>query len=338
MFLNLKSKIFFYLTEKILSKINTNKFEIINHKKSIAKLVNTMARTGAGTDECLNNGSLPVPVDFYYPVPDIKDLDARKIWDKRSHLSGINFNLDFQLKLLKDLGGKFSNECKWPYSSKDQSKFHLDNSIPFSFGCAALTHCIIRNYKPKTIIEFGSGNSSKVIASAIKKNITEQKSSKVNYIIIDPFPSNLIKRNEIESISKLYEKKAENIELKIFKALQKNDILFVDSSHVVRTGSDVNFAILDILPILNPGVIVHFHDIPMPFEYNKLYFTTPDFRVFWTESYLLQAFLINNEKVEILCALKYLMTKKIALFSKVFSHYNPIKHKLISESFWIRIK
>ena len=85
---------------------------------------------------------------------------------------------------------------------------------------------------------------------------------------------------------------------------------------MVRTGSDVNYAILDILPILKKGVIIHFHDIPMPFEYNKAYFTNPNFRVFWTESYLLQAYLINNKNVEILAALKFLMTEKKDLFSK----------------------
>ena len=98
----LRSKMFFYLTNLILNKINTNKFEIINHKKSIAKLVNTMARTGAGTNECLEEGALPVPVDFYYSVPDIEDLKRRNIWGAKSDLNGINFNIDFQLKFLKD--------------------------------------------------------------------------------------------------------------------------------------------------------------------------------------------------------------------------------------------
>ena len=107
---------------------------------------------------------------------------------------------------------------------------------------------------------------------------------------------------------------------------------------MVRTGSDVNYAILDILPILDNGVIIHFHDIPMPYEYNKIYFTNSNFRVFWTESYLLQAFLINNNKVEIIAALKYLMTEQIDLFSHVFKHYDSFKHKLISESFWMKIK
>lgn len=333
----IKSKIFYYLVNRIINKINTNKFEIINHEKSIAKLINTMARTGAGTDECLKAGSLPVPVDFYFSVPDIKDLEKRKIWNKKSSLKGINFNIDFQVELLKELGEGFSDECNWPYTSIDSSKFHLDNSIPFSFGCAALTHSIIRKYKPKTIIEFGSGNSSKVISSAIQLNSLEIN-SEINYVIIDPFPSNLIKENKLKSISKLYEEKAENIDIKIFENLKENDILFIDSSHMVRTGSDVNFAILDVLPILKPGVIVHFHDIPMPFEYDKVYFKNPAFRVFWTESYLLQAFLINNEKIEVISALKYLMTDHIELFSKTFNNYNPTKHKLISESFWIRIK
>ena len=332
----IKAKIFYKLTGIVLNKINTNKFEITNHKKSIAKLVSTMASTGAGTDECLNNGALPVPIDFYNPIPDINDLEKRKIWRKKSDLNGINFNVDFQLKFLKTLGQEFSKECNWPYFSKDPRKFHLDNSVPFSFGCAAYTHSIIRKYKPKKIIEFGSGYSSKVISSAIEKNKLEN-SINCNYTIIDPYPSDLIKNNKLKNITKLYEEKAENININLFKNLKKDDILFIDSSHMVRTGSDVNYAILDILPILHNGVIIHFHDIPMPYEYNKIYFTNSNFRVFWTESYLLQAFLINNNKVEIIAALKYLMTEQIDLFSKAFKNYDSVKHKLISESFWIRI-
>ena len=122
-------------------------------------------------------------------------------------------------------------------------------------------------------------NSSKVISSAIEKNKIEN-SIKCNYTIIDPFPSKLIKNNELKNITNLYEEKAEQIDISLFKTLKKDDILFVDSNHVVRTGSDVNYAILDILPILKKGVIIHFHDIPMPFEYNKAYFTNPNFRVF----------------------------------------------------------
>ena len=309
----IKAKIFYKLTDIILNKINTNKFEIINHKKPLAKLVSTMASTGAGTDECLNNGALPVPIDFYNPVPDIIDLERRNIWGKKSDLNGINFNIDFQLKFLKELGKEFSDECSWSYSNTDSSKFHLDNSVPFGFGCADYTHSIIRKYKPKKIIEFGSGYSSKVIASAIEKNKIEN-SIKCNYTIIDPFPDKLIKNNELKNITNLYEEKAEQTDISLFKTLKKDDILFIDSSHMVRAGSDVNYAILDILPILKKGVIIHFHDIPMPFEYNKIYFTNPNFRVFWTESYLLQAYLINNNNVEILAALKYLMTEKKIYF------------------------
>jgi hypothetical protein len=81
------------------------------------------------------------------------------------------------------------------------------------------------------------------------------------------------------------------MDLAFLEELKENDILFIDSGHTVRTRSDVNFLILEVLPRLAPGAIVHFHDIPLPFEYQKVYFTNPTFRVFWTEAYLLQSFL-----------------------------------------------
>jgi hypothetical protein len=121
-----------------------------------------------------------------------------------------------------------------------------------------------------------------------------------------------------------------------FKELGPNDILFIDSGHTVRTGSDVNFLYLEVLPRLSPGVIIHSHDIGLPYEYQKVYFTNPSFRVFWTEAYLLQAFLSLNPHFEIMLAMNYLMMNHKEKFCKAFPHYNPAIHKATSGSFWIR--
>ena len=121
----------------------------------------------------------------------------------------------------------------------------------------------------------------------------------------------------------------------MFDQLQENDILFIDSGHCVRTGSDVNFLILDVLPRLSPGVVVHFHDIGLPDEYPKVYFTNPDFRVFWTEAYLLQAFLAFNQDFEVLLAVSYLMKNHRAEFCVAFPHIDTDEYR-ISGSFWLR--
>jgi hypothetical protein len=120
--------------------------------------------------------------------------------------------------------------------------------------------------------------------------------------------------------------------------LGKNDVLFIDSGHTVRVGGDVNYLIPDILPRLAQGVIIHFHDIGLPYEYPKVYSTNPKFRVFWTEAYLLQAFLCYNNEFEILLALNYLTTEHMASFRSAFPFYRPQSHGGKSGSFWIRRK
>ena len=96
--------------------------------------------------------------------------------------------------------------------------------------------------------------------------------------------------------------------------------------------------ILDVLPRLASGVIVHFHDIGLPYEYPKVYATNPTFRVFWSEAYLLQAFLSFNSTFEVLLAMSYLMTEQTKEFRAAFSPYDPAQQVAISGSFWIRRK
>jgi hypothetical protein len=158
---------------------------------------------------------------------------------------------------------------------------------------------------------------------------------KSDYTIIDPYPSALIGDGALGQTLTL-KQPVETVGLDHFRALQKHDVLFIDSGHTVRIGGDVNFLILDVLPRLASGVVVHFHDIGLPYEYPKVYATNPQFRVFWTEAYLLQAFLSCNNQFEILMAMSYLMTERMDTFRLAFPHYDPAVHKAFSGSFWIR--
>ena len=104
----------------------------------LAKVFKVVAITGVGTDQCLKNGFLPVPIHFYQPIPDLTDLAERKIWDKKSHMAGIDFGIDRQVQLLRELGAKYGHECNWPptHTSNPLDFFTENNS--FSFGCAAV--------------------------------------------------------------------------------------------------------------------------------------------------------------------------------------------------------
>jgi hypothetical protein len=302
----------------------------------LAPIITHMARTGVGTDLCLRLGSLPMPVNFHSPVPDLEDLERRKVWDSRSDLVGIDFRPDAQMAFLLKLGKQFGHECDWPSTpSGDPYTFYTENPS-FSYGCAALTHCMLRHFKPRRVIEIGSGNSSLVIAKTLSLN-AQDSTGKAEYIIVDPYPRLMI-GNGLPALTELVKERVELLDVNFFDQLGKDDVLFIDSGHVVRTGSDVNYLILDILPRLASGVIVHLHDIGLPYDYPKVYATNPKFRVFWTESYLLQAFLCCNNQYEILLAMNYLMTEHQEVFSTAFPLYDALKHRGISGSFWIHRK
>ena len=305
--------------------------------KKMPLMVKHMANTGQGTDECLEIGCLPMNVHFYSPIPDIKDLESRKIWEKKSELSGIDFRPKEQLALLEHLGHEFGSECEWPLTpTAIPTQFYLINNS-FSYGCASALHAIIRHFKPQHFIEIGSGHSSKIISKALEMNKDDDPSRTPEYIVVDPYPSEMVS-TQLPSVSKVMKEKVECVDPKLFEILEENDILFVDSGHTVRTGSDVNFILLEVLPRLRSGVIIHFHDINLPYEYPKVYFTNPQFRMFWTEAYLLQAFLTFNRDFEILLAMNYLQTDHMSDYCKAFPRFKLADNWANSGSFWIRRK
>jgi len=301
----------------------------------LAPAVAHMARTGEGTDACLALGALPMPVHYYSPVPDIADLERRKVWSRRSTLAGIDFREGAQVEYLLELGRAHGHECAWPFAATpDPHQFHLDNTC-FSFGCAATLHSVLRRHRPRRVIEVGSGHSSRVISAALQANQREG-APRASYTVIDPFAAKPIA--SLPSLTRLIAQRVELSDLSIFEELGHDDVLFIDSSHTVRIGGDVNFLFLEVLPRLAPGVIIHVHDVGLPYEYPKVYCTNPAFRVFWTEAYLLQAFLSCNDRFEVLLAMGYLMEEHAPSFRAAFPHHDPVRCALGSSSFWFRRK
>jgi hypothetical protein len=178
---------------------------------------------------------------------------------------------------------------------------------------AQALHGIIRYYKPGRIIEVGSGVSTYCSLKAIEKN------NHGHITCIEPFPSDKLK--SLSQIS-LIEKEVQKVPFETFDSLSNNDLLFIDSSHTVKNRSDVNYLVLEVLPRLNQGVIVHFHDIFLPYDYQidilRAYLQ-------WSETSLLRAFMINNDKAEIIFSLSQLHEDKKRDLLDVFPEYNPLK-------------
>ena len=181
----------------------------------LAPIFSRVARSGLGSNACLRWGFLPMPVHFYSPLPDLGDLERRKVWDRKSDLEGITFQPDTQLAFLAKLGKEFGVECEWPLNpTKKIDQFYTENDS-FSYGCAAGVHCVIRYFKPRCVIEVGSGNSSLVIANAIALNAENSRYKKPEYTVIDPHPGRQIEKG-LPDVTRLIKHPVESLDVSFF--------------------------------------------------------------------------------------------------------------------------
>jgi Methyltransferase domain len=265
------------------------------------------------------------PVNFYQPIPDTRSL-PETLWNRLSELHGIDMNDAVQLDLLRNQFPRFRREYEQipAEPTGEPGRFHCNNDL-FGGTDALVAYCMIRHFQPRLIIEVGSGFSSLIAAEAIAKN----KNSAL--ICIEPFPQDFLRQGFL-GLRSLIEKKVEEIDLEFFSQLSCGDILFIDSSHTVKIRGDVNYLFLELLPRLKPGVIVHVHDIFFPFDYPRDW--VMDELRFWSEQYLLQAFLSFNSEFEVLIANHYLAHYYLEDFKQTFPH-SP---SWSGGSFWMRRK
>jgi hypothetical protein len=270
------------------------------------------------------------PNDFCEPIPDTRTLND-DLWQTQSELLGIDINEQGQVNLLSRFSSKFKDE----YESFPRSKtsvpylYYVDNRS-FQSVDGEVLYCMIRYCKPRKIFEVGSGNTTYLCAQAVLRN-KEESGHECELIAIDPYPRDVLKIG-FPGLSKLISAKVQDIPLSEFGKLTENDILFIDSSHVLKIGSDVQYEYLEVLPRLNKGVIIHAHDIFLPAEYPKEWILRDHW--FWTEQYLLQAFLMFNDSFEVLWAGSYMHLKHPEKLEKAFSSYK--RDERWPGSLWIR--
>jgi hypothetical protein len=271
------------------------------------------------------------PNHFYEPIPDTREL-SEALWAAPSELPGIDLNESAQLGLLET----FKSSLRSEYDAlprdrtSDPQQYYVNNGAFASIDGEAL-YCFVRHFQPRRIIEIGSGNSTLLTAQAIRRNRELTADYSCDYTVIDPFPNRAI-RGGLNGLSRIIADPVQRVPLDTFRELQSGDILFIDSSHVLKIGSDVHFEFLELLPRLNPGVIIHVHDIFLPAEYPR-WWVMKEFR-FWTEQYLLQAFLAFNTAFEILFATSYLHMQHPDRLEAAFASYS--RTKVWPGSFWMR--
>lgn len=230
------------------------------------------------------------PVHFYFPVPNLNQLHANT-WPGGPGESVVDFDIPAQLGRLQEW---HQYAAEWHFDSPGKEyDFRLNNGF-FETVDAEVAYSIVRDNKPKRIVEVGGGNSTRLLASALRKNSEEGEPGEL--VTIEPEPDPLLRRG-FPGLSKLIPMRVQDMPPDYFEQLEAGDILFLDSSHVVALGSDVVYEILEILPRLKPGVLVHFHDIFIPAEYPEKF--VKQNLCFWGEQYMLQAFLCGNRNFRV---------------------------------------
>jgi hypothetical protein len=233
------------------------------------------------------------PNHFYWPVPDMEELADRE-WPIYAAPSGCDFRIRDQLDLARHFSSRYIPELEWN-SLPTPDSFHYNNGY-FESCDAEVAYSMVREWKPRRIIEIGSGFSTRVMTQALQANL-ERDGIAGELITVDPYPERL-PANGLESRIRVVPERVQQLDLRLFETLRADDILFIDSSHVVSVGSDVVREYLQILPRLKPGVLVHVHDIFLPSDYPRN--AVLENLWFWSEQYLLQAFLSFNHEFEIL--------------------------------------
>ncbi len=256
-----------------------------------------------------------LPKHFYTPIPDHSWLSAnREAWIKRASLIGVDWDLDEQLRWIETI-------CTPCYH--EVARLALYQKIAAGFGGlgfgqieSQVLHCFIRSQCPARIIEIGSGFSTFCMLHAARLNEQEGKRSPV-ITSIEPYPSKALRRlTEVHHIKQ----PCQVVPFSVFEELQAGDLLFIDSTHSVKVGSDVIRIYLDLIPRLKRGVFIHAHDIYLPYLYPrdalKTYFGAQ-------ETALVLALLTNNRTLRVLACLSALHYDRPQQLSRLLTDYRP---------------
>jgi hypothetical protein len=264
---------------------------------------------------------LPIIDHYYEPKFIYSDgFDASK---KRK--LPINFREQEQLALLSSFTCVDELKQLSADGKPGEGVFFLNNGS-FGAGDAEMYYLMIRHLRPKRIIEIGSGNSTLVAKMAVKKN--EAEGFPVQFTCIEPYEMPWLEKVGGIEVKR---QRVEEMPVEFFGVLEENDILFIDSSHIIRPENDVLFEFLEILPSLKKGVWIHIHDIFSPRHYRQDWLQ--DMFRLWNEQYLLEAFLCNNDHFEITGSLNYLKNDFFDTVQQTFINLKPGDEPA---SFWIR--
>jgi len=257
-----------------------------------------------------------LPNHYYTPVPDYSWLRKnRDSWQRRVNLTGVHWDLEEQLAWLRKICQPYYHEVEGLSSYREIERSGYGQGYgPLE---SQSLHCFIRSLRPATVVEIGSGASTAVMLRAAGLN-EQEGGTKPKIIAVEPFPKPSFQhlKEEVVHINEVCQKVPQSV----FDQLKEDDLLFIDSSHSVKIGSDVLHIYLDIIPRLNPGVFVHIHDIFLPYPYHR---TALSDYFGWQETSLVLALLMNNRRLSVLCCQSALHYDRPREMSEILRDYRP---------------
>jgi predicted O-methyltransferase YrrM len=241
------------------------------------------------------------PGHFASPLPDHDEIERRHpALATAEAIAGIELREAEQIELLRTVA-EHARRIEFPAEPTDGHRYHFENAF-FTYGDALILSGMLQHLRPRRVIEVGSGFSS-----ALMLDLRDRTDCKPELTFVEPFPTRLKSLLKPGDRTTVLESPVQSVPLALFESLEANDVLFVDSSHVSKIGSDVNYLFFEVLPRLRAGVYVHVHDIFWPFEYPKAWY---DLGWAWNEAYLLRALLAGGRRYRIRLFSSYLEAKR----------------------------
>ena len=268
---------------------------------------------------------------FYSPVVDPDDIALREpeVWPADPRVLGIDFDDASHLHVLQQLFPKHMPAYDYAEEAPDEDDaletFYTRNS-QFSWLDARALFVLMREWRPARVIEVGSGYSSLLMADVNRRHLD----SRCDITCIEPYPRPFL-RNGIPGLARVIEEKVQAVALAEFARLRAGDLLFIDSSHVAKTGSDVNHLYFEVLPRLAPGVIIHIHDIFLPHDYPKDWVIGENRS--WNEQYVLRALLMDSTAYRVVFGCSYAYQRFPDDVRRALAH--PAGRAFAGSSLWL---
>jgi hypothetical protein len=279
---------------------------------------NKLPDPSASTAEVKDARAIPLlfPLGhFYSPIIDPADLRPREaqIWARCDNLQAIDLNPGAQLQLLVDFK-PHTESIDYPIMDPGDGRTYFYSNDQYPVLDAEFLHAALVHFRPKRMIEVGSGFSSLVTARVNRELLSRE----IEFSCIEPYPRQFL-IDGVDGISRVICQKVEDVDLSFFDRLRCGDILFIDSSHVSKAGSDVNYLFFEVLPRLQRGVLVHVHDIFLPDEYPREWVLEQGRN--WNEQYLVRAFLQFNDNFSVIWAAHFMATRHAAAVRATFPRF-----------------